>query len=302
MAEGGDSSHMSFVHQLADRAADCSAMTVSSTNAPSRRPRWGIALGALLFIAGCATSTPERESLPVAAAPRIVAPVVSAPSTSAAPVATTTTIAPLGAHEVLVAVARPEIGELETYDAPGGTLLVHEMAMSNPWHFGGELALLVYAGREHDAWVQVGIPARPNGTLAWVRTADVTFRRHEFSLTVSVGERMVRAYEAGRLVFETPVAVGRAATPTPLGRFFINAIIPKANPHGAYGPVILSVSSFSETLESFDGGIPEIALHGTNQPALIGQAISNGCVRLSNEAVERLAALVPLGTPVEFVA
>jgi len=40
------------------------------------------------------------------------------------------------------------------------------------------------------------------------------------------------------------------------------------------------------------------ALHGTNQPASIGRAVSHGCVRLRNEDIERLYGMVSVGTPV----
>jgi L,D-transpeptidase-like protein len=40
------------------------------------------------------------------------------------------------------------------------------------------------------------------------------------------------------------------------------------------------------------------ALHGTNQPASIGRAVSHGCVRLRNEDIARLYGMVPVGTPV----
>jgi hypothetical protein len=40
------------------------------------------------------------------------------------------------------------------------------------------------------------------------------------------------------------------------------------------------------------------ALHGTNRPETIGQAVSHGCVRLRNEDIERLYAMVTVGTPV----
>ena len=40
------------------------------------------------------------------------------------------------------------------------------------------------------------------------------------------------------------------------------------------------------------------ALHGTNRPETIGQAVSHGCVRLRNEDIERLYAMVAVGTPV----
>jgi lipoprotein-anchoring transpeptidase ErfK/SrfK len=40
------------------------------------------------------------------------------------------------------------------------------------------------------------------------------------------------------------------------------------------------------------------ALHGTNVPSSIGQAVSHGCVRLRNEDIERLYEMVEVGTPV----
>jgi len=40
------------------------------------------------------------------------------------------------------------------------------------------------------------------------------------------------------------------------------------------------------------------ALHGTDDPASIGHAVSHGCVRLRNEDIDYLYRIVPLGTPV----
>jgi hypothetical protein len=40
------------------------------------------------------------------------------------------------------------------------------------------------------------------------------------------------------------------------------------------------------------------ALHGTNHPETVGQAVSHGCVRLRNEDIAQLYAMVPVGTPV----
>ncbi|MDD5456199.1 MAG: L,D-transpeptidase [Candidatus Margulisbacteria bacterium] len=48
------------------------------------------------------------------------------------------------------------------------------------------------------------------------------------------------------------------------------------------------------SLELGDG----YAIHGTDQPESIGQAVSHGCVRLRNEDIARLYPLVPTGTPV----
>ncbi|MBU8879301.1 L,D-transpeptidase [Bacillus sp. FJAT-29790] len=42
-------------------------------------------------------------------------------------------------------------------------------------------------------------------------------------------------------------------------------------------------------------------IHGTNDPASIGKYISQGCIRLQNEAVESLYDLVPIGTKILVV-
>lgn len=39
-------------------------------------------------------------------------------------------------------------------------------------------------------------------------------------------------------------------------------------------------------------------LHGTNNPSSIGKYVSQGCVRLQNEAIESLYEFIPLGTKV----
>jgi hypothetical protein len=216
-------------------------------------------------------------------------------------VTSTTALPPLAPWQVLVAVVRPEITRLETFDSPGGQPVEHEVAPVNPWYFGGELALLVEEGRETDEWLRVGIATRPNGTTAWIRRSDVTIRSHRMHAEVSLGERMLRLWDADTLLVETPVVIGTASTPTPPGRYFVNARIRRDNPGGAYGPWILSLSGFSEALETFDGGLPQLAIHGTNRPQYMGSARSNGCIRVENSVIERLAELTPLGTPVSVV-
>ena len=45
-------------------------------------------------------------------------------------------------------------------------------------------------------------------------------------------------------------------------------------------------------------GATEFRIHGTNQPASIGQAMSSGCIRMANEDVEYLYAQLTVGTTV----
>jgi len=50
-----------------------------------------------------------------------------------------------------------------------------------------------------------------------------------------------------------------------------------------------------------DGRDTMFRLHGTNEPWLIGQAVSNGCIRLTNEDAVYLYDHTPLGTPVLII-
>lgn len=46
------------------------------------------------------------------------------------------------------------------------------------------------------------------------------------------------------------------------------------------------------------GNDTAIRIHGTTEPGSIGRAVSNGCLRMRNEAVMDLFEKVPVGTPV----
>ena len=63
---------------------------------------------------------------------------------------------------------------------------------------------------------------------------------------------------------------------------------------------------FKEAAEAYSvlsdwpgGGV--VGVHGTNEPELIPGRPSHGCVRLRNDKILRLVALMPIGTPVRIV-
>lgn len=47
-----------------------------------------------------------------------------------------------------------------------------------------------------------------------------------------------------------------------------------------------------------NGNDTAIRIHGTTEPGSIGRSVSNGCIRMRNEAVMDLFEQVPMGTPV----
>ncbi|NNF54587.1 MAG: L,D-transpeptidase [Acidimicrobiales bacterium] len=207
---------------------------------------------------------------------------------------------PISPWQVTVAIAKPEVATPELYDAPRGQRVLFSDPVTNPSYFGTDLAMLVIA--EQAGWLQVQLPVRPNGTTAWVKRASFTTETHTFHAEVRLREHRLRVWNDQELIADTVAIVGATATPTPLGRFYVNDLIPTADPSGSYGPWILSLSAHSEVLETFADGRPVIAIHGTNRPDLLGTAASNGCVRIPNDVVASLAELVPLGTPVDIIA
>jgi hypothetical protein len=146
-------------------------------------------------------------------------------------------------------------------------------------------------------WLHVQLPIRPNGATGWVRAADVSTEHVHTRILVDLSERRVRLYRNGDLVLSSSVAIGSPATPTPLGRYYVNQRLVPTDPTGPYGPRAIGISAFSPVLTGWAQGGP-IAIHGTNQRWSIGHDVSNGCIRVPNDVIRRLFAATPPGTPV----
>ncbi|HEX2046739.1 MAG TPA: L,D-transpeptidase [Acidimicrobiales bacterium] len=182
------------------------------------------------------------------------------------------------------------------YSTPGQ--VEADDTFSNPTWEGLPLVFLVQQ-RQGD-WLEVQLNTRPNQTTAWVRAADVSLRTVSHRIVVSLGARSLTVYEGQTPVMEAPVAIGTSSTPTPRGSYYIDGAVRTPDPTGVYGPYQLSVAAFSEVLMSFGSGVGQIAFHGTNAPGLVGSAVSNGCLRMNNADVTRLANMVAVGTPVQI--
>lgn len=153
-------------------------------------------------------------------------------------------------------------------------------------------------GRDCGArWYRVQLPIRPNGATGYIRAADVWVGVVTNHVVVDLSERRLRFYRGKRLALTARVAIGTPSTPTPTGRYYVNQKLRDVNPNGPFGPGGIGISAFSPTLLDWPQGGP-VAIHGTNQPELIGQAVSNGCVRVRNDVLLRLWREVPVGTPV----
>lgn len=151
-------------------------------------------------------------------------------------------------------------------------------------------------------WVRVRLPARPNGSQGFVPLEAVQLRATGNRIVVRVSARRVELWHKGALVARFRAAVGTGSTPTPTGLFAVQDPVPSDAAQSSYlGPYIITLTAYSEVLKSFMGGNGLVAIHGTNAAGLLGQAVSHGCVRVSNSAVSRLYAIAEPGTPVEIL-
>lgn len=168
--------------------------------------------------------------------------------------------------------------------------------LDNPGPFDQPLSLMVTA--EQGPYLEVMLPVRPNGTRGWIpKSAATTVTTHRL-IEVILSEHRLRVWEGNTLVAETAVTTGIDYSRTPTGRHFIGDKQAQSG-RSKYGPWILGLNAYSEDLDSFDGGAPQIALHGWNDPAAFGRSISNGCVRVPNELIAQIATF-DVGTPVDI--
>lgn len=149
-----------------------------------------------------------------------------------------------------------------------------------------------------------GVPIVPDGG----RSVRISLEEHR--LYVLEGERVVWSARIGTGTGDTLEGAGqRWDFSTPRGEFRVQykekdpvwwlpdwVFVERGEPvPAAYAP--------ERRLEGELGAAAlyltrEIAIHGTDQPELLGDAISHGCIRMSNEDVLRLHEELEVGTPV----
>jgi lipoprotein-anchoring transpeptidase ErfK/SrfK len=120
----------------------------------------------------------------------------------------------------------------------------------------------------------------------------------EMRLEVNLAARELHVYRDGQQVATHPVAVGSSEWPTPTGEWTIGQVV--WNPRW-----IPPDEEWAEDEEEVEPGDPDNPLgraqlvyrapnsiHGTNAPESLGQAVSHGSIRVSNEVAQQLARQV----------
>ena len=179
---------------------------------------------------------------------------------------------------------------------------VAKTTLQNPLPDGKTpLTLLVEAQTRTRA--KVLLPIAPNGSTGWVELGQLKIARVDYRIDVSLSKHELVVHHGADTLMTEKVGVGTPQTPTPLGHFYLKALLKPPNQNTVYGHYAYPLSGQSETLKEWKGGEPTLGLHGTNDPAAsIGKDVSHGCIRMRNEAIDILAKILPLGTPLTVVA
>lgn len=120
------------------------------------------------------------------------------------------------------------------------------------------------------------------------------------SVVINVPSRTLDIFAGSRLRKSYSVAVGRPTTPTPIGEFSIGykECDPSWYPPGK--DFVVPSGPGNPLGYRWLGFAPSYGVHGTNVPSSIGSAASNGCVRMREQDVEEVFALLPSGTPLQI--
>ncbi|MEN2741242.1 L,D-transpeptidase [Microbacterium sp. X-17] len=152
-------------------------------------------------------------------------------------------------------------------------------------------------------WVKVLLVGREtvpsNGQVAgWIRMADVTLSPLDTHVEVSLSARTIDLVSAsGSERIATDFGWGTPQTPTPVGRAFV--MMTRTAPELGYtrGHPLVYLSTQSEALGDFGGAAVAVtAFHYHDEHS---GDVSNGCLRVSADVIDRLAPL-PEGTVVEI--
>lgn len=227
--------------------------------------------------------------------------VVAATPTGQAGAASTAVRMPMAPSQELAELLTSHTATL----TPGrGSVVLRVVAARRP--LTGARTVLPVIGRstapDGAQWLQVLLPGRPNGQKGWIRESGTRIARTSWRIVVDISERTVAVYEHGHSLRIFPAIVGKTATPTPRGNFFVEEDV-QLQATDVGGPYALALSARSNALHEYAGGPGQIALHGqANIGGVLGSAASHGCVRLDTASIDWLAHHAGPGTPVTIRA
>lgn len=245
--------------------------------------RWAGALAAALLVAGCGGGDD------IAPTPREAADAqperVTTTSTAPRPV-------PLRPGEFSARLRRATM----VRSSPGGRMLGR---VGTRTKFGSRTSLAVL--RRRDGWLAVLSEVTPNREVGWIPAASATLERQPYTLRIDLSERFLVVRRGDTEIRGFRVAIGAPGTRTPTGRAAVTDTLLFPTGSGPYGCCAVALTSRQTNLPASWTGGAQIAIHGTPDESVIGQAVSLGCVRGRNTDVRWLARNIPAGALVTVV-
>ena len=112
---------------------------------------------------------------------------------------------------------------------------------------------------------------------------------HSYEIVVKLNEHKLFLFKNNHLVKTYPISIGKPSTPTPKGLFLIKNKV--ENPGKEFGSRWLGLNTTTG----------HYGIHGTNEPSLIGESVTHGCIRMFNKDINELANLVKVGNLVKII-
>jgi lipoprotein-anchoring transpeptidase ErfK/SrfK len=191
-------------------------------------------------------------------------------------------------------------GGIAAHRSPGSSSPPVGVVSSTSKYYGVPITIWVQATNAAGTWGKVELPYVWPRTDGWIRLAGLSRARTDVVVSVDLSEHSVRVYRSGRLRYRVPAATGAPSSPTPPGDYVVTDRVAFAG--GALGTFAFGISGIQPRLPAGWSGGDQLAIHGTNEPWLIGRSVSAGCVRVSEWSLERFRPLLRLGTPVIVTA
>ena len=223
-------------------------------------------------------------------------------TTTRAATTTTTTAKPEPRKTTRVETAFPAAGEflvssvqVRAHPSPHARVIKVMTQFRPDYRIQEVFAVQTQLGANGRPWYKISIPMRPNGTMGWIPAGTVTLSPTVSEIRVHRVTRTIDLYWHGKHVWHGRVAIGAPGMPTPLGHYYVAArFVPYQDPF--LGVFAVETSGYSALTEWPGGGW--FGIHGTDEPQLLGQAVSHGCIRVANTTALQLRKYAPLGTPI----
>ena len=163
--------------------------------------------------------------------------------------------APIGSTDGSVTIARMLVATPVRLDPRNTSPLLATIAPVRPLT-RQQTALPVVDAQNDQAghrWLRVRLPGRPNGRAGWIRAGSARLVSSPWRVVVVRSRREAVLLQDGRIVERLRVVIGKPATPTPRGQFFVVEHVAQAD-GSPLGRWALATSAHSNVLQEFDGG------------------------------------------------